>query len=263
MLGKLIKYDLKPMLKFISVFYILGIVFAILTRIFFSVENSLMINILGQITTGATISMLISILINNTMRLWVRFKNTLYDDESYLTHTLPVDKKNIYLSKFFSSLITLFISFVVAIIIMFIAYYSKENLELLKNLLLPLANILNIDLIKLILILIFVVFLELFSIIMSGYLGIIIGHKFNNKKVLLSVVFGFMVYSITQICVLLIILIYGLFNNDILSMFTSSNINDISLLLKLCYLSILSYLVLIIVNMFISIKVLKKGVNVD
>ena len=78
MLNKLIKYDLKPMLKFISVFYILGTFFAILTRILFNIENSLIANIFGQITTGATISMLISILINNTMSLWVRFKNTIY-----------------------------------------------------------------------------------------------------------------------------------------------------------------------------------------
>ena len=109
MLKKLIKYDLKPVLKFISVFYILGIFFAMLTRIFFSIENSFMMNILGQITNGATISMLISILINNLMRFWVRFKNTIYDDESYLIHTLPVNKKTLYLSKFITSLIVVFI----------------------------------------------------------------------------------------------------------------------------------------------------------
>jgi len=263
MLSKLIKYDLKPMLKFISVFYILGTIFAILTRILFNIENSLIANIFGQITTGATISMLISILINNTMRLWVRFKNTIYDDESYLTHTLPVDKKDIYLSKFISSVITLFISFVVAIIIMFIAYYSKENLELLKNLLLPLTNLLNLDLLKILFIFIILVFLELYCIIMSGYLGIIIGHKFNNKKLLMSIVFGFISYMFSQIFVLLTMLVYGLFNKDILSMFTSSNITDISLLLKLCYLSIITYTLLIIANMIVSIKVFKKGVNVD
>lgn len=263
MLKKLIKYDTKPILKFISVFYILGIFFAILTRILFNIENSLIANIFGQITNGATISMLISILINNTMRLWVRFKNTLYDDESYLTHTLPVDKKTIYLSKFISSLITVFISFIVAIIIMFIAYYSKENLEVLKNLLLPLTNLLSLDLLKLLFIFIILIFLELYCIIMCGFLGIIIGHRFNNKKLLMSIVFGFIAYMISQACVLFVMLIYGLINKDILSMFTSSNITDISLLLNLTYISIVTYIAIILTNMIISIKIFKKGVNVD
>ena len=164
MLSKLIKYDIKSMLKFISVFYILGIFFAILTRIFFSFDNSLMLRIIGEITSGAAISMMISILINNLMRSWVRFKNTLYDDESYLTHTLPIDKKTIYLSKAITSFLVMLISFVFIAIILFIAYYSKANIETLKNILFPIATLLNSTVIKFLFIIFFLVFLELFSI---------------------------------------------------------------------------------------------------
>ena len=56
-------------------------------------------NIIGEICQGAMFSMMISAIINNLMRMWVRFKQNLYGDESYLTHTLPVTKASIYLSK--------------------------------------------------------------------------------------------------------------------------------------------------------------------
>ena len=78
-----------------------------------SVENSFVVNILGEICKGAAISMMVSILINSLMRLWVRFKSNFYGDESYLTHTLPVSKSNLYLSKTLTSIIILFLSILV------------------------------------------------------------------------------------------------------------------------------------------------------
>lgn len=263
MLKKLIKYDLISMLKFISIFYILGIVFAVLTRIFFSIENSFMAGIFGQITTGATISMLVSILINNLMRFWVRFKNTLYDDESYLIHTLPIDKKTIYLSKIITSLLIMLISFIICSLIIFVAYYSKENIEFVKNMLLPFANILNTEVIKLIIVLIFIIFIELFSLLLCGYLGIIIGHRFNNNKILKSVMFGFITYTITQLIVLSVLGIATLFSDSIKNVFISNIVNDLSVLKTVSIISIFSYIISIILNVIVSIKIFKKGVNVD
>ena len=46
MLTKLLKYDLKYMIKNMCVFYILSIFFAITTRLLFEVEQSVMINII-------------------------------------------------------------------------------------------------------------------------------------------------------------------------------------------------------------------------
>ena len=100
MLNKLLKYDLKYMLKNMSIFYILAILFAISTRIFFSLIQTTIINLISQICVGCMFSMLASILINVIMRSWVRIIDSGYKDESYLTHTLPVTKKEIYNSKF-------------------------------------------------------------------------------------------------------------------------------------------------------------------
>ena len=62
MLKKLLKYDLKNIYKFLIIFYSLAIFFSVLTRIFLNIEDSFIMNIIGQICSGVTISMMINIL---------------------------------------------------------------------------------------------------------------------------------------------------------------------------------------------------------
>ena len=100
MLKKLLKYDLKSINIVLIVFYLLSIFFSLLTRIFLNIDNSFICNVIGQICNGTMIAMMFNIIINNMIRLWVRFKQNFYGDESYLTHTLPIPKKTLYLSKF-------------------------------------------------------------------------------------------------------------------------------------------------------------------
>jgi len=127
MLNKLLKYDLKYMIKNMSIFYILTIFFAITTRILFSLEQTVMINIISQISVGCLFAMLANTLINVMMRSWVRFRDSIYKDEAYLTHTLPVTKNDIYNSKFIQTLIFFIVSFAVIIISLFITYYTDKK----------------------------------------------------------------------------------------------------------------------------------------
>ena len=78
MLNKLLKYDLKYMIKNMSVFYILSIFFALTTRILFNMEQSVIISIIGQISVGCMFAMIANTLINTTIRSWVRFRDSLY-----------------------------------------------------------------------------------------------------------------------------------------------------------------------------------------
>ena len=129
MLNKLLKYDLKYMIRNMSVFYILAVFFAIVTRILFSVNQSVIINIIGQITSGCMYSMIASILMNTMLRSWVRFRDSLYKDESYLTHTLPVTKNELYNSKFIQTLIFFFVGFIVILLSLFIAVITSLTLK--------------------------------------------------------------------------------------------------------------------------------------
>ena len=191
MLNKLLKYDLKYMIKNMIVFYILAIFFAILTRILFSLEQSAIVHLIGQISLGCMVSMIFNVLINTMMRSWVRFRDSLYKDESYLTHTLPVTKNNIYNSKLLLTLIFFFIGFIVILISLFITFYSNENWLVITNYIKNITIGLNMSTIFFVTMFIIVVFLEVFNAIQCGYYGIILGHKKNNGKVGFSVLFGF------------------------------------------------------------------------
>lgn len=263
MLKKLLKYDLKNVYKVLVVFYLLSFFFAVLTRLFLYVDNSFIFEIIGKICSGTTIAMFFNIIINNMMRLWVRFKTNFYSDESYLTHTLPVDKKTLYLSKTLTSLITLITSALVISISLFIAYYSKENILLVKNLLLPLATVYDSTIIAIILEFILVLFLEIMNMIQSGYVGIVLGHKRNNNKMAFSILFGFITYLLTQVFVILVVFLFALFNQDLMNLFYTVDALSISTIKTCIYLAIFVYTLNIFILYFVNIKLFNKGVNID
>ena len=263
MLKKLIKYDLRDSYKILVVFYMLSIFFATLTRIFLYVDNSLIFEVIGKICSGTTIAMFFNIIINNMMRLWVRFKTNFYSDESYLTHTLPVDKKTLYLSKTLTSIITLFTSALVICLSLFIAYYSKENILLVKNLLLPLATVYDSTIVMIIFEFILVCFLEIMNMLQSGYVGIVLGHMKNNNKTAFSILFGFVTYLLTQVFVILVVFLFALFNKDLMNLFYTVDALSIDVL-KICiYLAIFVYSLNIFILYYVNIKLFNKGVNVD
>ena len=137
MLNKLLKYDLKYMIKNMGVFYILAIFFAITTRLLSLPEKTIMMDILVKISSGCVIAMIANIIINSMMRSWIRFRDSLYKDESYLTHTLPVTKNNLYNSKFLQTLIFFFVGFAMVLLTLFIAYYSKDTWNMIREYIRP------------------------------------------------------------------------------------------------------------------------------
>jgi len=263
MLSKLLKYDLKYMIRNMSIFYILAIFFGITTRILFSLEQTILINILGQISLGCMFSMLFSVLINTMMRSWIRFRDSIYKDEAYLTHTLPVSKKSIYNSKLIQTLIFFIVGFLVILLSLFIAYYTKDRWLELKHLISTITTGLEFNTTLFVISLIVIIFLEIFNAIQCGFLGIILGHKKNNNKVLLSVLFGFIAYLLSQSIVLLLIYIVGLFNSSIMNLFTSNILLDTNSFKLLIVLAIIIYLLIIILMSIICKKEFNKGVNIE
>lgn len=263
MLKYLLKYDLKYIFKLIIVFYTLALFFGTLSRIFLSIENSLATVIIGEICRGAAISMMFSILINTLMRLWVRFKQNLYGDESYLTHTLPVEKQTLYMSKILTAIISVFVSVIVITLTLYITYYSKENIEFIKNLILPFADVYESSVLGIISAFLIVFFLEFANILQAGFTGIILGHKMNSAKTGFSVLFGFFVYMATQVFSIAVMLIFALFNDNFMNLFVTNSAIDIPTVKSVVYLSIAVYSISLIVIYFINQFLFKKGVNVD
>ncbi len=263
MLKKLLKYDLENVYKILVVFYTLAIFFAILTRIFLSIENSFLMEIIGRICSGTTIAMLINILINNAMRLWVRVERNFYGDASYLTHTLPVEKKTLYFSIFLTSLITLFTSFLVIGITLCIAYYSKENIETLKSVLLPIANAYGSTIVKILMAFLFIFFLQFANMVQAGYTGIILGHRSNSSKMGLSVFLGFVSYIGTQIIAVVLLFLVALFNKDFMNLFVTNEMISVEVVRTIIYIAIAIYTIILMALYFTNLKLFKKGVNVE
>ena len=255
MLNKVLKYDLKYMYKVLSIFYIITLILSLLTRVFWLFENSAIMNFLGNILSAATISFMISILFNNILRIWSRFIKNLYGDESYLTHTLPVKKETIYISKFLASIITTFTSVLVIILALFIAYYSLESFTYLRTTLEGLATIYGNSVFTILFTFFFIFFLEMAAIIIFGYTGIIIGHKSNDNKMLKSIAVGFCLYLLTSALVILCLYIYGTLNPDIMNLFLTNEPVNISIVKTALLFGIIYYI--------IDIKLLKSGINVE
>ena len=263
MLGKLLKHNLKDLFKNLIVFYTISIFFALLTRLFFMVENSIIMDVIAKICSGVTISMIFNILVNNTIRVWVRFKQNLYGDESYLTHTLPVKKHTLYLSKMLGMVVTLLVSTVVITLTLFIAYYSKENIQMLKQILLPVADVYGTTIVGILLAFLFIVFLEISNAVVSGFIGIILGHRMNSAKTGFSILFGFISYMVTQWAIIAMMFVVALFNKDIMNLFVTTEMMSVDLVKNVIYMAIALYSITLASGYCIGFKLFKKGVNVD
>lgn len=263
MLGKLLKYDLKWVYKVVVVFYILAFIFSVIGRGLRLIENSLVFSVVSQIVFGIAISMMVSSLINCLMRLWARFIKNAYKDESYLTHTLPVEKKTIYASKVISAIICVFTTVVVSVVCLFICYYSEANMQALKSMLELAAGTYNTTVLNLLLLISFVVFLEIMFIVLIGYVGIISGHKSNQNKMVKTLIISFALYLITQALTLGLIYIFGLFNPNVMNLINTTEIVNVNAIKSIMYAGIGIYIVYISFYYILGKKQLEKGVNVD
>jgi len=263
MLNKLLKYDLKYVYKVLVVFYILALIFALLTRIFSIIDNSVLFFVLAKICSGVVIAFIFNILINSIMRVWVRFTKNIYGDEAYLTHTLPVEKKQIYLSKFLTSVITMFTSVAVILIVLFIAYFTKENFNLIKDMLESIALSYNSTSLILVLVLFLIFFIEMVFSIQVGYVGILLGHRSTNNRMAKSVIYGFICYMLTQGLSLLIIFIIGLINRDVMNLFVTNGMINLNIIKLIMLFAIILYGIYLLTYYLIGLKLFEKGLDVE
>lgn len=263
MLRKLLKYDLKWIYKVLVVFYILALVFSVMGRAFSMVANSAIFSFMTQISFGFAIGMMVASFINCIMRLWTRFIKNIYKDESYLTHTLPVEKKKIYASKVISAFITVFTTTLAIIICLCICYYSETNIELIKASLELAASTYQTTVINLLLLICAVIFFEIIFVVLIGYAGIILGYKSNHNKMLRTIVIGYAMYMLTQVLTLALVFAFGLFNANVMNLINTTESINIETIKLIMYAAIGLYAIYIAFFYIFGQKQLEKGVNVE
>ena len=265
MLIRLLKYDLKKMLKFLSVFALLALFFGLLTRLCGELEDSLALSIIKGILNGTTISMMCSLMINCFMRSWVLFRSSLYGDESYLTHTLPVKTQTVYTSKALTAALSVLFSMASILLVLFVTYWTEDLKQMIKMMLTPVSVYLDIPISGMITFLLAVLFLEFFNGIQIGFVGLVIGHRFNQSKILLSVIIGFAAYMITQSLSLIGMLVIGLLDADFMEIFSTSNLLEVSreIVIKATLMGTAFYVLFCVLGYVLNSKLLSRGVNVD
>lgn len=263
MLGKLLKYDLKWIYKVVVIFYILAFIFSIIGRGLSYIENSVIFGVITQFAFGFAISMMASSLINCVMRLWARFVKSVYKDESYLTHTLPVEKKTIYKAKALAAIITIITTAIVILACLFICYYSEANMQVIKSALEITASTYNTTVLNLLLLVSMVLLLQIIFIVFIGYAGIVLGHKSNQNKMVKSIIISFGFYMIMQVTSVILVFAIGLLNPNIMNLVNTTEAINVETIKYLMYGAMIMYAIYIFFYFLLGIKQFEKGVNVE
>lgn len=262
MLGKLLKYDFIKLFKVLVIFYLLALFFAVSARLLLNIEGEMIWFILGQVAIGAMWGMAVSGIVNSITRTCIGFRNSMYGDESYITHTLPVKTSTLFVEKFILGTLATFFSLVIAILAVYIAYFPFHELG---------------DLLSIITIttgsskmaagffLFAIFFVEILAIYSVGMVGIVFGFKMNSKKNLWSVIYGFILYLLTQGFIVGCVALLGIFKPDVMKIFSGANINYITPeAIKLAAITmVVGYAASTIILQFIAERSVKKGVNVE
>ena len=108
-----------------------------------------------------------------------------------------------------------------------------------------------------------IIILEFIYILFSGYAGMIIGHRFNQSKMGMSVIFGFAIYMACQTVMVIVMFLGGLlFSKELLELFTSTN-PQINAVKTIFVLGSILYFAFDVAIFFVGKHQLSKGVNVD
>ena len=239
MLGKLMKYDLLKY-KYYAYPYLLVPLFAVLTRITNAVpDKSVAMVIIDKFVSGATMGLTIGVGVNLIIRSFVNFDLSLYGDESYLTHTLPVRRADLYTAKGLSAIAVI----VVSAIISSCGFCIVTDIHLTERKV-PVLTLLMLT--------------EIICITLTVYLGIILGNRKNTHKKVFSILYSVAVYIAEQALVFVYLLVkFG-------KVFFTVNDDQIpQQLFSSVYVMIVVYCVYCIMLFFLGRRALEKGVNVD
>ena len=261
MFCKLLKKDLKKDLSWMWILFIATIVVAGLSRGCKELgENILFFKILTIFFDSVFYSLLVNIILQPFLRNFLNFTKSLYGDESYLTHTLPVTKKQIINSKFLTAVIEIVLGFLTLVASLLIRFISPTMFKTLK-LLLSTMIIGNFSIGLVLTLFVTLVVVEFLMFISIIFFSIVIAYRAKEKRVLktflLTAALSFIALTVLAIIMLVVLVI-----NDI-NISTSILLISSKVLLSLLLTGIIVYLAVIILFYLLTQKEFKMGVNVD
>ena len=198
MLGKLLKYELKATSRVFIPLYIAILVVSIVNGLSLNLE---ILNIQG-LATIVLMCLFISLFVITIVVTIQRFNKNLLKDEGYLMFTLPVSSKHLVLSKYLTSLIWTFLSFIVAflsftIIFMIPTYKYFDFSYFINEFNLLFSNMLNLNILGQFLKIILLMIISYTIFIFNVYLALSVGQLpiFNRFRNVSSFI-GFLVINL-------------------------------------------------------------------
>lgn len=210
MLRKLIKYDFKALSRYLIVIHAMLLIIAVLGRLLF--VGRLMSDP-GRLSNAGAIATIIGIIIyvilfmtavfGTMLMIAICFYKNLYSDEGYLTHTLPVTRGQLLISKTVSGSVWMLLDMMMVILSLFILVLTRPVLdsfssywdELLSAMGFPAST--GYGKILLAFAVLFIV--SAVSNVVLIYVSITIGQLFSNHRVLGAVVVYFVINTIVSI----------------------------------------------------------------
>jgi len=261
MFAKLLKNDLKKNMRWLWILFLSTILVAVADRGCKELaENMAFFKILAIIFDSVFYSLLVNVILQPFLKNFLNFSKSLYGDESYLTHTLPVTKNQIINSKFLTALIEMVLGFLTLIISLLIVFYTPtffDTLGLLLSMLIV-GEISTFGVLLLIVALIIVEFLMFISII---FFSIVIAYRAKEKRVLktflLTAAFSFAAITVLSISLIIVLAINGVKLTSATLILSSSSFMSVVIT------GIVVYCLVITLFYFLTKREFNKGVNVD
>lgn len=278
MLGKLIKYDLKFILKTVSIYGIILLCCALLFNITgydtncrlvddmtVCDEAPILLQIFHTIFWNAIFVVIIGLLLNGVIRVWARFKINCFSDEAYLTHTLPITKKTLWLSKFCSAILTILFMLIVSAISFVILSLSPNGQLLVADFGITTDRPFSYYIIYLL-----TIFTQLLFMTVCGMTGIIIANRNGSHRNFHALVWGFIVYTVGVFIMLGCLLLASNFSEAIHAMIfgagtsaTAQEFFTIDFMQNLLIGIGIIYIVMTTTLYFVDQALINKGVNID
>lgn len=261
MILKLIKYDVKKILDFLIYFYVISLGLAMITRLI-SIGNEIQfIYIIEKVFAGITYASIAQILVNiftQTLRVFVC---DFYKDESYLTHTLPVTKNQLLLSKYISSLIIIVISITICFIDLFVVLYTPEFFESLKLLINVVVTGFDIKAWLFVLIIALIILFQVCAMTSIAFSAVVKSNTYNSQRALKGFIWFFIYYFASGLVTLLTCVIVFAISGNLSNLF--AQVMPQSAFITLLLVALICNFLYSFIFYFICNKLFTKGVNVD
>ena len=261
MFAKLLKNDLKKNMRWLWILFVATIAVAGVDRACKELaENIAVFKIFAILFDSVFYALLVNVILQPFLRNFMNFSKSLYGDESYLTHTLPVTKNQIINSKFLTAIIEITLGFLTLVVSLLIMFYSPTMFDTLSMLLsmIIIGEISAFCVLTLFVILVVVEFLMFISII---FFSIVLAYRAKEKRVLktflLTAGFSFVALIVLAIFMIAVLSINGIELTSATLVLSSSAFMSIILT------GIIVYTIVIITFYLLTKNQFRKGINVD